>query len=92
MKRIDYYNTNDEISWIASKVFTDEHYGRAITREEYQQRLKLEEEYKDEIELAKLMIKNNPQVSELSYKDQINLSANLIMELREKKENNNRKK
>ena len=89
MQKNNYYNTNEDISWIASKVFLDEHYGGAITEEELDYRKKLEEEYKDEIALAKLMLENNPQFSELSLKDKINLSANLIMELREKREQNN---
>lgn len=89
MQKNNYYNTNEDISWIASKVFLDEHYGGAITEEELDYRKKLEEEYKDEIALAKLMLENNPQFSELSFKDKINLSANLIMELREKREQNN---
>jgi len=41
MKKIDYYNTDDEISWIASKVFSDGHYGRALTEDELQLRLEI---------------------------------------------------
>lgn len=89
MKKIDYYSTNEEISWIASKVFSDEHYGGAITEEELHQRIKMEEDYKDEIALAKLMLQNNPKFSELSFKEKINISAALIMELREKRNKNN---
>jgi len=89
MQKIDYYSTDEEISWIASKVFSDEHYGSALTEDELQQRIDLEENYKDEIALAKLMLENNPQFSELSFKEKINLSANLIMELREKRNKNN---
>ena len=89
MEKIDYYNTDDEISWIASKVFSDAHYGSALTEDELQLRLEMEEDYKDEIALAKLMLENNPQFVDLSFKDKINISANLIMELREKKDKNN---
>ena len=89
MQKIDYYSTDEEISWIASKVFSDEHYGSALTEAELQQRIEMEEDYKNEIALAKLMLQNNPQFSELSFKDKINLSANLIMELREKRNKNN---
>ena len=89
MQKFDYYSTDEEISWIASKVFMDEHYGSALTEEEFQLRKEMEEDYKDEIALAKLMLENNPQFSELSLKDKINLSANLIMELREIKDKNN---
>ena len=53
MQKFDYYSTDEEISWIASKVFSDEHYGSAQTEDELQQRLEMEEDYKDEIALAK---------------------------------------
>lgn len=89
MQKFDYYSTDEEISWIASKVFSDEHYGSALTEDELQQRLEMEEDYKDEITLAKLMLENNPQFVDLSFKDKINISANLIMELREKRNKNN---
>lgn len=91
MQKRDYYSTDEEISWIASRVFSDEHYGSALTEEELQQRIEMEEDYKDEIALAKLMLQNNPQFSELSFKEKINISANLIMELREKRTKNNGK-
>ena len=48
MQKFDYYSTDEEISWIASKVFSDEHYGSALTEDELQQRLEMEEDYKDE--------------------------------------------
>jgi len=89
MQKIDYYSTDEEISWIASKVFSDEHYGSALTEDELQQRLEMEENYKDEIALAKLMLENNPQFVDLPFKEKINISANLIMELREKRNKNN---
>lgn len=89
MQKFDYYSTDEEISWIASKVFSDEHYGSALTEDELQQRLEMEEYYKDEIALAKLMLENNPQFVDLPFKEKINISANLIMELREKRNKNN---
>ena len=88
MQKFDYYSTDEEISWIASKVFSDEHYGSALTEDELQQRLEMEEDYKDEIALAKLMLENNPQFVDLPFKEKINISANLIMELREKRNTN----
>lgn len=91
MQKFDYYSTDEEISWIASKVFSDEHYGSALTEDELQQRLEMEEDYKDEIALAKLMLKNNPQFVDLPFEEKINISANLIMELREKRNKNNGK-
>lgn len=86
MQKKDYYNTDEQISWIASKVFSDEHYGSSLTEEELQQRLELEEDYRVEIGMAKLMLQNNPKFVELPFKEKINLSASLIMELREIKE------
>ena len=91
MQKFDYYSTDEEISWIASKVFSDDHYGSALTEDELQQRLEMEEDYKDEIALAKLMLENNPQFVDLPFKEKINISANLIMELREKRNKNNGK-
>ena len=91
MQKFDYYSTDEEISWIASKVFSDEHYGSALTEEELQQRLEMEEDYKEEIALAKLMLENNPQFVDLPFKEKINISATLIMELREKRNKNNGK-
>ena len=83
MQKFDYYSTDEEISWIASKVFSDEHYGSALTEDELQQRLEMEEDYKDEIALAKLMLENNPQFVDLPFKEKNKISANLIMKLRE---------
>ena len=91
MQKFDYYSTDEEISWIASKVFSDEHYGSALTEDELQQRLEMEEDYKDEIALAKLMLEKNPQFVDLPFEEKINISANLIMELREKRNKNNGK-
>ena len=91
MQKFDYYSTDEEISWIASKVFSDEHYGSALTEDELQQRLEMEEDYKDEIALAKLMLEKNPQFVDLPFKEKINISANLIMKLREKRNKNNGK-
>ena len=91
MQKFDYYSTDEEISWIASKVFSDQHYGSALTEDELQQRLEMEEDYKDEIALGKLMLENNHQFVDLPFKEKINISANLIMELREKRNKNNGK-
>lgn len=91
MEKINYYKTDDEMSWVASRVFMDEHYGTALTEEELQQRTEMEEDYKNEIEMAKLMLENNPKFCELSFEEKINVSANLIVELREKRTKNNGK-
>ncbi len=85
MKKTNYYKENDEMSWIASRVFDEEiHYGGAITNEELEKRNELEQEYANQIALAKLMLKENPEFNKLSYESKINTAANLILELKKK--------
>ncbi|MBQ9833585.1 MAG: hypothetical protein IJO33_00095 [Bacilli bacterium] len=91
MEKVNYYDADERISWLASRVISDEHFGVSLTEEELDRRLALEEDYKDEIALAKLMLQNNPNFVDLPVKEQINLAANLILELRERKTKNNDK-
>lgn len=77
-----------ELKWVASRVFTDEHYGPALTGEEVAKMLLLEDDYKDEIEMAKLMLEKNPQFMNLPFEKKLEVSAKLITELRNKKEEN----
>ena len=51
----------------------------------------LMEEYKDEIGLVKEVVKNNPNFENLSYENKINFVANMIVGLRNKREENKRK-
>lgn len=82
---------SEEAKWIASRVFTDEHYGHALTGEEVAKMLLLEDEYKDEISMAKLMLEKNPQFIDLPYEKKLEVSSKLITELRNKKEENSAK-
>ena len=61
--------------WLASKVISNEYYGAALSESELEYRNNLENEYKNEIGLAKLMLAENPRFKELSLEDKINLSG-----------------
>lgn len=91
MNKLDYFKIDEAMSWVAARTFDDEHFGSAITEEELQYRLSLEERYKDEIAFVKTMIQNNPNFEALSYKDKINFVSNLILDLSAKKEENKNK-
>ena len=79
------------MAWVATQVFSDEHFGEALTNEELNKRFKLMEEYKDKIELVRLLIKDNPNFESLSFKDKVNFVANMIAKLKDKREENKRK-
>lgn len=88
MEKINFYKKDEVMSWIAASTFTDEHHGGAISEDEFHYRKQLRESYKEEIDFVKLMVKDNPNFNELPYPDKINFTANLIVALREKRENN----
>lgn len=88
MEKINFYKNDEAMSWVAATTFTDVHHGSAISDEELKYRKQLQEDYKEEIDFVKLMVKDNPYFDELSYEDKINFAANLMVSLREKKENN----
>mgnify|MGYP003299553777 CR=1 FL=1 len=67
---------------LACSVFTDEHFGMAITEEEFEYRRKLEEEYKQEIEEAKILISKDNNFTKLSYEEKIIFCIELIRKLR----------
>lgn len=46
-KKVNYYKWDNDMAWVATQVFSDEHFGTAITNDELDERLKLKEEYKD---------------------------------------------
>ena len=79
---------DEEMKWVASRVFTDEHNGRSLTGEEVAKMLLLEDDYKDEIGMAKLMLEKNPQFVDLPYEKKVEIAGKLISELRSKKEEN----
>lgn len=88
MNKIDFYKNDEDMSWVAATTFTDEHHGGAVSEDELAYRIELQESYKDEIDFVKLMVKDNPNFEGLSYEDKINFVANLMVSLKEKKENN----
>lgn len=88
MEKFDFYKNDEAMSWVAATTFTDVHHGGAVTEDELDYRKGLQETYKEEIEFVKLMVKDNPNFEELPYADKINLAANLMVSLHEKRENN----
>lgn len=84
--------SNEELNWLASKIFSDEHYGPSLSEDELLKRTLLEEEYKDEISMAKLMLQYNPNFLDLPLENKLKVGGNLIVELREKREANSSKK
>ena len=87
MEKFDFYKDDNIISWLAASIFTDEHYGDALSDDELNYRKQLQKDYAYEIEFVKLMIKDNPNFDVLSDKDKINFIANLLFSLREKRDN-----
>lgn len=80
----NYYKDDELLAWLGSRVFyEDEHFGRALTNEEINDRKKLEEEYKEEIKLAEAMLKANPNFVKLSLENKINLATDLVLRLKE---------
>lgn len=79
---------NFEMEWVASRVFSDEHAGGALTPGELEMRANLEEAYKDEINTAKAMLQNNQDFANLSYEKKLAVAANLISEIKNQKEQN----
>ncbi len=77
--------SREELRWLASRTFSDEHSGIALSEEELKLRLALEEEYHDEIREAGSIVKSRPGFDSLPYEDKINLAADLIIELHSKK-------
>ena len=90
-KKVNYYKWNNNMAGQLIQVFSDEHFGEVIINDELNKRLKLKEEYKDEIKLVKILIKDNPNLENLSFENKINFVANMIVGLRNKREENKRK-
>lgn len=86
---IDYFNSEDAtMAWIASQVFSDIHFGRGTTEEEHKQRIKIMDEFREEIEEVKEMILSNPEFYKWDYKKQINYVANMLVDLNHEKRKN----
>lgn len=79
---------SEDMAWLASKVFSDTHHGKPLTPAEFEQREALEEEYKEEITLARQILSGNESFANLSYSAKINVAATLISDLRSQKEKN----
>ena len=90
-KKVNYYKWNNNMAGQQIQVFSDEHFGEVIINDELNEMLKLKEEYKDEIKLVKILIKDNPNLENLSFENKINFVANMIVGLRNKREENKRK-
>jgi len=69
---------------LAATVFTDLHYGQAISKRESDYRAKLMEAYKQEIEEAKAIVATHPNFNSLSYENKIIFCIELLRELRVK--------
>ena len=69
---------------LAATVFSDEHYGSALTEEEFEYRTKLEEAYKQEIEEARAIVSTNPNFNSMTYEDKIVYCIELLGKLRAK--------
>ena len=67
---------------LAATVFTDIHHGTAISEEEFDYRKKLEEDYKEEINEAKVIISTHPTFNNLPYEDKIIFCIELLRKLR----------
>jgi len=84
---INYFKSEDEtMAWIASQVFSDEHFGSAISEVEYENRKKLMDDFRFEIEEAKSILLAKPEFNSWDYEKQINYVANLLMELKHSKQ------
>lgn len=84
---INFFKEDEEMSWVAAHAFTDEHHGSAITEAEFEHRMSLLDEYKDEVVQTRSTIEANPDFSSWTYEQQINYAANSIVELKNQKEN-----
>ena len=67
---------------LSAKVFADIHHGTAISKEEFDYRKKLEEDYKEEINEAKVIISAHTNFNNLPYEDKIIFCIELLKELR----------
>ena len=80
---INYFKSEDEtMAWIASQGFSDEHFGSAISETEYENRKKVMEDYKVEIEEVKNILLTKPEFNTWDYERQINYVANMLVELK----------
>lgn len=73
---------DEAMNRVAATVFTDVHHGTAITKAEADYHDKLLEVYKQEIEEAKKIVKEDSNFESLSYSEQIEFVVELLHKLR----------
>ena len=84
---INYFNSDDEtMGWIASHVFSDIHFGGPMSEAEYENRKKIMEDYKVEIEEVKEILLSKPEFNSWDYERQINYVANMLVDLKHNKQ------
>lgn len=77
---------NDSVmSWIATLAFMGINDNSTITEEEYQKRLGILEEYKEEISKTRTIISSTPEFETWSYEKKVNFIVTSILNLRAKK-------
>lgn len=77
---------NDSVmSWIATLAFMGINDNSTITEEEYQKRLGILEEYKEEISKTRTIISSTPAFETWSYEKKVNFIVTSILNLRAKK-------
>lgn len=73
---------DESLCFIAAQIFDDAHFGKAITEGEFEYRKKLKNEYKEEMEQAKVIVDNDATFESLSYEDKIIYCVELLKKLR----------
>lgn len=80
--------SNEKMEWIATRTFTDEHIGRALTANELRERKVWEWEYQDEINEVSKIVKSNEYFGKLEFYQKTNVASTLIKDLKETKDIN----
>jgi len=75
------------MEWAASRVFMDEHFGKALTAEDFRICIETEEFYAEEINYAKEVIKELPEFQLLSLEEKIDITKRMLIQLKEVNEN-----
>lgn len=75
-------NYDESLCFIAAQIFVDAHFGGAITEGEFEYRKKLKNEYKEEMEQAKVIADNDATFDSLSYEDKVIYCVELLKKLR----------
>ena len=73
---------DEQMARVASFVFTDEHYGSAISEEEFEKLNSMLNEYKEEMKQAKTIIKEMEDFNSLTWDKQLTVVANILVKLK----------